>query len=118
MILVAGKMGNNTASLHSLQGLFQREISIAINMNNLQILKNHITGLENVGDIARLASLGLPHAGEWLNVIPSPALGLHLRPPEFITSVKYRLGMNIFLRSGPCTACSQPSDVKGNHVVS
>ena len=65
-----------------------------------------------------MASLGLHHAGDWLNVIPSPALGLHLRPPEFITSVKYMLGMKIFLRDGPCTACSQPSDAKGNHTVS
>ena len=30
-------------------------------------------------DKARLASLGLPHAGDWLNVIPSPILGLHMR---------------------------------------
>ena len=29
---------------------------------------------------ARMAGLRLPHSGAWLNVVPSPALGLHLRP--------------------------------------
>ena len=89
--------------------LLYTRVSIAIDINNFQLLKNHITGLDNVGAIARLATLGLHHAGDWLNFAPSPALGLHLLPPEFITSVKYRLGMNIFLMDGPCTACSQPA---------
>ena len=30
-----------------------------------------------------LALSSLPHAGDWLNVIPSPALGLHLQDGEF-----------------------------------
>ena len=30
-------------------------------------------------EIARMTSLGLPHAGNWLSVVPSPAPGLHLR---------------------------------------
>ena len=108
---MAGKMGDETASLQSLRGTSQNNISIAVDINNIKLLKNHITGLEVVSDIARMASLGLPHAGDWLNVIPSPALGLHLRPPEFITSVKHRLGMNIFLRRGPCTVQPIPSPV-------
>ena len=80
--------------------------------------KTQITGLGVTRDVARMASLGLPHAGDWLNVVPSPALGLHLRPPEFIVSVKYRLGMDVFSRDGQCTACPQHSDAKGDHGIS
>ena len=53
-----------------------------------------------------------------INVVPSPGLGLHLRPPEFIVSVKYRLGMNIFSTNGQCTACPLQSDARGDHAIS
>ena len=66
---------------------------------------------------ARLASLGLPYAGTWLNVVPSPALGLHLRGPEFTTALKYRLGADIFRTAGPCPACSAHSDTLGDHAL-
>ena len=53
------------------------------------------------------------HAGDWLNNAPLKALGLHLRPPEFVLTVKYRLGMPVFDREGPCPACLRMSDVYG-----
>ena len=106
------------ASVSVLRGVTHREVSLKIDLNNLKLLTNHISGLEITRDIARLASLGLPHAGDWLNVVPSPSLGLHLRPPEFIVSVKYRLGMDIFSTYGKCTACPLPSDSRGDHTIS
>ena len=114
---LASKMGEET-SINSLQGVPQKIISLKIDLKNLQLLQNQITGLGVTRDVARMASLGLPHAGDWLNVVPSPALGLHLRPPEFIVSVKYRLGMDVFSRDGQCTACPQHSDAKGDHAIS
>ena len=39
---------------------------------------------ESVREKARLESLSLPHAGDWLNTAPLTALGLHLRPAEFV----------------------------------
>ena len=48
---------------------------------------------ESTREKARLNSVSLPHAGEWLQVVPSPSLGLQLWPAEFRTSVLYRLGM-------------------------
>ena len=51
------------------------------------------------------ASLGLPHAGDWLHVLPSRALRLHLRPQEFVMVVKLLLGMNIYKKAGPCPVC-------------
>ena len=52
-----------------------------------------------------------------MNVVPSQGLGLHLLPPEFIVSVNYRLGMNIFSTIGKCTACLLLSDLRGDHAI-
>ena len=58
----------------------QKMISLEIDKN----LKVRLAAsLTDKRDKARLSSLGLPHAGDWLNVIPSPVLGLHVRPQEF-----------------------------------
>jgi hypothetical protein len=77
-----------------------------------------LTTLTQIRDKARMGSLGLPHTGDWLNVVPSPTLGLHLRPSEFRYSVLYRLGAPLFQSEGPCTACSAPSDRYGDHAIS
>ena len=69
-------------------------------------------------DKTRLGSLGLSHAGSWLNVVPSVSLGLHMRPQEFRVSSLYRLGVPLFVEEGPCPACSAPSDVFGDHAIS
>ena len=74
---LAAKMGED-ATINSLQGVSQRELSLKIDLKNLQLLTDHISELGVTRDITRLACLGLPHAGDWLNVVPSPALGLHL----------------------------------------
>ena len=70
-------------------------------------------------DIARLASLNIKnsHAGDWLTAIPSPSLGLLLKPPEFVAVMRYRLGHPIFSSNGPCPACKQPSDSLGDHAM-
>ena len=65
-----------------------------------------------------MGSLGLPNSGAWLNVIPSPALGLHFQPREFVTAVKYRLGVKLFPIEGRCTACPVLSDADGDHAIS
>ena len=75
-------------------------------------------GDNEVRERARLASLTLPHSGDWLNTAPLIALGLHLRPVEFVMVAKYRLGMDLYNRSGPCPACLRLSDCKGDHALS
>ena len=69
---------------------------------------------------ARLASLSLPHSGDYLNVVPSPALGLHLRTAEFSSVVKYRLGCYIYPTAEKCpvSTCHQLSDRMGDHAIS
>ena len=62
-----------------------------------------------------MASLSLPQAGAWLNCPPLPALGLHLRGPEFVIAAKFRLGMQVYDSAGNCPACGRHSDVLGDH---
>ena len=71
----------------------------------------------NSEEKARLKSLTLPHSGDWLNVVPSTALGLHLRPQEFVLVARYRLGLPLYIKEGPCPSCRQHSDVRGNHAM-
>ena len=102
----------------SLEGAPQREISLAIDMKNQEELSTIIEDSGSTRDMARLGSLGLPNAGSWLNVIPSPALALNLQPAEFIVAVKYRLGVPVFPREGRCMACPVMSDIEGDHAIS
>lgn len=77
-------------------------------------------GEEEVEVKARLQSLTLPHAGNWLNVAPIITLGLHLRPQEFVLAAGYRLGLPLY-GEGPtptCPVCHQPSDRRGTHSMS
>ena len=101
----------------ALDGIPQRKISEAIDLNNHKLLFNKLTREGGVRETGRLASLGLDRAGDWLFVAPCPALGLHLRGQEFTAVAKYRLGCPIYARAGPCPACGEPSDVLGDHAM-
>ena len=92
----------------------QKMISLEIDKNLKVMLAQSLTDKR---DKARIASLGLQHAGDWLNVIPSPVLGLHVRPQEFRYSVLYRLGAPIYPSAGPCPACKRDSDRYGDHAI-
>ena len=105
------------ASVESLSGVSQKEASLKVDLQNQSLLLHHINEEGEAREIARMASLGLPRAGSWLSVVPSPALGLHLRAAEFIPVVKYRLGLPIYAKDGNCPACSKPSDRMGDHSL-
>ena len=102
-----------------LQVAKQSEASLKIDQHNLQLLSNQFTEEGAVRDIARLASLSIKnsHAGDWLTATPLPSLGLLLKPPEFVAAMRYRLGHPVFGTDGPCPACGQPSDSKGDHAL-
>ena len=94
----------------------QKELSTLVD----NAVKRKLLGLtaQSTRDLARLQSVSLPHAGDWLTVVPSPSLGLNLRPAEFRTVCLYRLGMPIFTTDGPCIACDHgTSDRFGDHAV-
>ena len=62
-----------------------------------------------------MASLFLPYADAWLTCAPIPALGLHMRRPEFVVAVKFRLGLYIYDKAGKCPTCGKESDELGDH---
>ena len=62
-------------------------------------------------------SSSLPHAGDWLNVIPSPALGLHLQDKEFRLCLCYWLGLGMFAAGSICLICQGAADPYGVHHV-
>lgn len=68
--------------------------------------------------MARLNSLCLPHAGDWVNVLPSPALLLHLDTRSFGKAMAYRLGLKTMPES-PCSAdhCDKTLDSLGDHAM-
>ena len=62
-------------------------------------------------------STSLPHAGDWLQVIPSSALGLHLVDREFRASLQYWLGLRIYEEEYSCPVCKKSADAFGDHQV-
>ena len=114
--LLSAKQGVEATS-ESLEGVSQKMASLAIDLNNKDSLLQHYTREGKTREVARLNSLGLPHAGEWLNVVPSPSLGLNLRSLEFVMVAKYRLGIYLYQAAGPCPACGRPSDRLGDHAM-
>ena len=110
-----GKVGEEGLTTDQVAGDRQKALSFRVDDCKKQKL---LSSLTKIRDKARMGSLGMPHAGDWLNVVPSPILGLHLRPSEFRYSCLYLLGAPFFQEEGPCTACQAPSDRFGDHAIS
>ena len=110
-------IGGEEATTTWLQGLSQKKMSSMIDEENSTFLKRQVEAEGDVREIARIASLGLPYAGAWLEAVPIPALGLYLQPSEFVLSVRYRLGCQVYDRAGPCPACHRHSDAFGDHAM-
>ena len=102
--------------LASLAGSSQKELSRKLDTLDSEDLRESVSRVE---DRARLSSLSLKHSGDWLNVVPCPALGFHMRGVEFRMAALYsRFGMPVFATEGRCIACNQESDVYDNHAIS
>ena len=114
---LSGLLGEEEVLLEeSVRGSSQKQLSLKIDEKDHEKL---LDDTESSREKARLHSVQLAHSGDWLNVVPSPSLGLQLHPPEFRVCVLYRLGMQIFDSDGTCAGCSQPgSDRLGDHAVS
>ena len=59
----------------------------------------------------------LPHAGDWLNGVPSTALGLHLQGQEFRCFLRYWLGVPLHSTNYCFPECSSTADPFGDHQV-
>ena len=105
------------ATAADLAGMTQKQMSVKIDLHQQQLLVQQVDQQGEDRERARLASLSLRHAGDWLNTPPLSALGLHLRAAEFVLAVKYRLGLPVFNTEGLCPACLRPSDTLGDHAL-
>jgi hypothetical protein len=92
-----------------------------------QTLKQRSSGL----DLARLESVSGPHSGDFLHVVPSPALGFLMGSAEYSAGLCMRLGLptnkidgrlcpacchvQISLRGEHCLTCSSDRDRIGRH---
>ena len=102
-----------------LAGVPQWQLSTKVDTRQRTLLEEGV-GEEEVEARARLQSLTLPHAGDWLHAAPITALGLHLQPQEFIMAAAYRLGLPQYRVEGAdptCPACHQPADRYGIHSM-
>ena len=66
---------------------------------------------------ALYVSTSLPHSGDWLRVIPSPALGLHLQDWEFHLCLQYWLGVPMVEEGSQCPLCLDATDPFGDHFI-
>ncbi len=62
-------------------------------------------------------SFRLPHAGDWLNIIPSTTLGFHLHDREFRCCLRYWLGVPLHSSSYPCPKCHLTANAYVDHQV-
>ena len=99
-----------------LVGMTQKQMSVKVDLEQKRQLAE-LFGEDEEREKARLLSISLDNTGDSLNTPPLIALGLHLRPVEFVLVVKYCLGLPVFDQRGPCPACLQESDVLGDHAL-
>ena len=114
LLSLINSLAGEQYSMESIQLASQKSISHAID-NKFE--KEIVHNVEDTRVKARLKAVSMKHAGDWLNTVPVKALGLHLRPLEFITAIKYHLGVKVYPAAGPCIACTEDSDQFGDHSV-
>ena len=111
---LSATLGENITE-EELMGMRQRKLGEKVDLHLHRCLLESLE--QDQREKARLSSLTLPHVGDWLNVAPVKTLGLHLRSAEFVLVAKYRLGLPVFAKDGPCPACLRPSDALGDHAM-
>ena len=94
--------------------LRQRSLSHSIDEASLNLL---LSSAPDSRSLALAHSCALPHAGDWLNAVPSSPLGLHLMDREFRVCLQYWLGVPIFEEGVRCGVCLSTADSFGDHQV-
>ena len=94
--------------------LHQRHLSGAID-EAVQV--RLLSSAPSIRSRALAQSTLLPHAGDWLNGVPSPTLGLHLQDQEFHCCLRYWLGVPLHSAPYPGPECHGTADQFGDHQV-
>ena len=94
--------------------LHQHSLSVTID----EALHQHLLSTAPSTRARALAlSSALPHAGDWLNGVPSATLGLHLLDQEFRCCLRYWLGVPLHSSPYSCPECHNTADPFGDHQV-
>ena len=94
--------------------LRQRHLSRCIDEASYSLL---LTEAPDTRSKALALSSAIRHAGDWLSVIPSSALGLHLQDREFRLCLQYWLGPRMIEDGLHCPICHTVVDPFGDHRV-
>ena len=94
--------------------LRQRPLSFSIDEASLDHL---LSTAPDPRSRALALSTALPKAGDWLNVVPSATLGLHLQDQEFRLCLQYWLGLRMLEEGAHCPICLGAADAFGDHQV-
>ena len=106
-----------TITMEEFGGAAQKRWSNKVDLRNQAVFQTLIREQGSRRDIIRTNGVMMPHAGDWLNSIPSKVYNLKIRSREFIPPVKFRLGMPIYRTVGPCPSCDDVSDIMGDHAL-
>ena len=90
--------------------LHQLHLSLAIDKAaQAQVLSSALSTHSH----ALVLSTSLPHAGDWLNGVASPTLGLHLDDQEFRCCLRYWQGIPLHSSPYSCPECRGTADQFG-----
>ena len=76
-----------------------------------------LIAMSNLRHSHLVLSSSLSHSGDWLSVVPSSTLGLHLQDREFRPYLQYWLTLLIYAEDGNCPICLHLADRMGDHQV-
>ena len=94
--------------------LTQRHLSAAIDE---AVLQRVLSSSPSTRARALAHSTALPHAGDWLNSVPSAALGLYLQDQLFRCCLRYWLGVPLHSTPYSCPVCHGTADQFEDHQV-
>ena len=94
--------------------LHQRSLSKSIDLASYDAL---VDMAPDTCSKALALSSSIPHACDWLQVVPSHSLDLHFQDREFHVCLLYWLGLPIFSHQSNCSICHTTTDRFGDHQV-
>ena len=116
--LLPGQLGIPSGSLYrtsmSPSGSTPSRIKLTRNVESFDLL---LSSAPDTRSLALAQSCSLPHAGDWLNAVPSSSLCLHFMDREFRVCLQYWLGVPIFEEGVKYGACHSAADPFGDHQV-
>ena len=109
-------------SFQSLSRVPVQEINVCLQQHSLSCKIDEatfdflLTSASQPCQKALLLSTSIHRDGDWLNVVPLSALGLHLQDQEFHLCLKYWLGLQMFEEQQKYPVCLTPDKFGDHHV--